>query len=373
MKTLRWITVTALAALSAVLACGADTLVYLGTYTDKGSQGIYSFRFDPATGQMTDPVLAAETPAPSFLAIDPTKKFLYAVNETGDGSVTSFAISPATGRLTQLNQVPSGGKDPCHLVVDPTGYTLIVANYTGGSVSSFPLKADGQLGQAVTFIQHHGSSVNKSRQEAAHAHEVVLSHDNRFAIVCDLGLDKLMVYRFDAKTGKLTANDPPSVSVKPGSGPRHFVFDSAGRHGYLINEMGGAVMVFDWDAANGTLRQTQTVSTLPRGFRGENTTAEIAIHPSGRFLYGSNRGDDSIVLFGIEPVAGKLRWIGRYSTGGKTPRNFAIDPAGKWLLAANQDTDGIVEFEIDQNTGALKPAKRRLHVSQPVCVLFTVR
>jgi 6-phosphogluconolactonase len=370
-KRLLW--VFGLAAAAAGLVSAAANIVYVGTYTDKGSQGIYAWRFDPATGALAEIGLVGETNDPSFLAMHPNGKFLYAVNETKDGQVTGFSIDPQTARLTHLNHVPTGGADPCHLVVDPTGHALIVANYTGGSVASFPISADGTLGNAVTFLQHHGSSVNKARQESAHAHDVALSHDNRVAIISDLGMDKLMVYRFDSQTGALTANDPPFVPMKPGSGPRHFVFDASGTHGYVINELASTVTTFDWDARRGALREIQTVSTLPAEFKGTNTAAEITIHPSGRFLYGSNRGDDSLALFLIDKPTGTLKPAGRFSTQGKTPRSFAIDPTGQWLIVANQDSNDIFEFRIDQKTGVLTPAGTRLQLSQPVCVLFAVR
>lgn len=370
-KRLRWI--LSLAVLTAGVLSAAENVVYVGTYTGKGSQGIYAGRFDPATGALSDLGLAAETTNPSFLALHPNGRYLYAVNETSAGAVTSFSIDKGTARLTELNHASTRGADPCHLVVDPTGGVLIVANYTSGSVISFPLAAEGMPGDAVTFLQHHGSSVNTARQEGAHAHNVALSLDNRFAIICDLGMDKLMVYRFDPQTGVLTANDPPFMRLKPGSGPRHFVFDASGRHGYAISELAGTITTFDWDAARGTLREIQTVSTLPADFKGANTTAEIAIHPSGRFLYGSNRGNDSLALFTIDPKTATLKPAGRFSSGGRTPRSFAIDPAGKFLLAANQDTNDVVVFRIDQKTGALAPTGRKVQVSQPVCVLFDVR
>jgi 6-phosphogluconolactonase len=367
-KRLRWVLL--LAAVAAAFLGAADNVVYVGTYTGKGSDGIYAWRFDAATGALSELGLMGATTNPSFLALHPNGKFLYAVNETSAGSVTSFAIDAQTSKLTELNHVPSGGADPCHLVVDPTGHAVIVANYTGGSVSSFPLHPDGTMGNAATFLQHHGSSVNKARQDAAHAHDVALSRDNRFAIICDLGMDKLMVYRFDPKTGALTANDPPFTRMRPGSGPRHFAFDASGKHGYAISELASTVTAFDWDASHGVLHALQTVSTLPADFKEKNTAAEIAIHPSGRFLYGSNRGHDSLAVFLIDPETGRLKPAGRFSTGGRTPRSFAIDPTGKWLLAANQDTGDIIEFRIDQKTGVLAPAGRRLQLSKPVCVLF---
>ena len=370
-KRLLWVFV--LAAAAAGLVSAAENIVYVGTYTGKGSQGIYAWRFDAATGALAELGLVGETNNPSFLAIHPNGKFLYAVNETKDGQVTSFSIDPQTGRLTELNHVPTGGADPCHLVVDPTGHALIVANYTGGSVASFPLAADGTLGKAVTFLQHQGSSVDKARQESAHAHDVALSRDNRFAIICDLGMDKLMVYRFNSHTGALTANDPPFALIKPGSGPRHFVFDVAGSHGYVISELASTITAFHWDASRGMLREIQTVSTLPADFKGTNTSAEIAVHPSGRFLYGSNRGDNSLALFLIDKATGTLKPAGHFSTGGRTPRSFAIDPTGQFLLAANQDSNDIAIFQIDQRTGALANTGRSLQLSEPVCVLFAVR
>jgi 6-phosphogluconolactonase len=351
-------------------------VVYIGTYTGKGSQGIYAWKFSADDGSMAPLGLMAETSNPSFLALQPDGEHLFAVNEDHDyeghsaGAVTSLAIDAATAKLRKLNQVSSGGADPCHLVVDPTGRFVIVANYTGGSIASFPIRSDGTLGPAATFIQHHGTSVNPARQEAAHAHDIALSNDNRYAIVCDLGMDKLMVYRFNAETGALTPNDPPFAAVKPGSGPRHFVFDARNKHGYVIDELASTVIVFDWDEAHGALQEKQTVPTLPASFHGQNTAAEIAIDPSGHFLYGSNRGHDSIAAFRIDEGDGTLKPVGRYSTEGKTPRSFAIDPTGQWLLAANQDTNTVQIFRINPKTGALAWTRRKVDVSQPVCVLF---
>jgi len=377
MKQFRWV-LALLAGLLTLLAAPAPAsapaktnyLVYVGTYTGKGSDGVYAWRFDAASGQFFNAGLMGATSNPSFLALHPNGKFLYAVNEDTKGTVTSFSLDAATAKLTKLNQVPSGGADPCHLAVDKTGHVLIVANYTSGTVSSLVLNADGSIGRSVSSLMHNGGSVNRARQDHAHAHDVVLSPDNRFVIICDLGMDKLMVYGLDAKTGALTPHDPPSAPVEPGSGPRHFVFDPTGKHGYLINELASTITVFDWDADRGALNETQTVSTLPPGFHATNTAAEIAIHPSGWFLYGSNRGDDSIAEFVIDRATAQLAPAGHFATGGRTPRNFAIDPTGQWLLAANQDTNDILVFRIDQQTGALTPSGQRLIVSQPVCVLF---
>ena len=369
MKQIRWIPLL-LSTLLTLAVAAPNYVMYVGTYTGKGSDGIYAWRFDAGTGQLTQIGLVGATANPSFLAMHPNGRFLYAVNENTKGAVSSFSIDPSSAKLTRVNQAPTGGADPCHLVVDASGHVLIVANYTSGSVSSFLLNADGSIGRTVSFLMHNGSSVNKARQEHAHAHDVVLSRDNRLAIICDLGMDKLMIYGLDAKTGALSAHDPPFAVLAPGSGPRHFAFDPGAKHGYLINEMASTITVFDWDAGRGALEEAQTVSTLPGGFHGENTAAEIAIHPSGWFLYGSNRGDNSLAEFVIDRATGRLTAGGRFSSEGRTPRNFAIDPTGRWLLAANQDSNEIVEFLIDPQTGELTPTGQRVSVSQPVCVLF---
>jgi len=351
-------------------------LVYVGTYTEKGSKGIYAYRFDPATDQLTSLGLAAESANPSFLAVDPSRRFLYAVNEISQyegrssGGVSAFAIAPGTGKLTLLNEVPSGGAGPCHLTVDKTGKYVLVANYGGGSLAVFPILKDGRLGEASAFVQHSGSSVNPQRQEGPHAHSVYVSPDNRFAICADLGLDEVLVYRFDAGKGTLAPNNPAFALVSSGAGPRHFAFHPSGKFGYVIDEMQSTVTVFSYDPASGALDVIQTVSTLPQEFKGESTAAEVAVHPSGKFLYGSNRGNDSIALFAINARKGTLTSLGHAPTLGKTPRNFAIDPTGSYLFAANQDSDIVVQFRIDPNTGFLTPIGQVLEVSSPVCVTF---
>ena len=298
------------------------------------------------------------------------------MNEIGDyhgaksGSVSSFAIDRHSGKLTALNTVASRGADPCFVTVDKSGKSVLVANYTGGSVAVLPVSADGKLGEASDFVQHLGSSVDPKRQGEPHAHSVVLSADGRFAIVNDLGLDKLMVYRFDAQKGALKPNDPPYGSIKPGSGPRHFAFHPNGRYAYSINEMGNTVTAFDWDGDLGTFHELQTVQTLPAGFTGNNTTAEIAVHPSGRFLYGSNRGHDSIVVFAIDPAKGTLTLVEDVLTGGKEPRNFAFDPTGRYLFAANQNSNTVVVFRVNPENGRLTPSGEKIDVPSPVCVTF---
>jgi 6-phosphogluconolactonase len=360
------------------LAAPADYLVYIGTYTGPTSQGIYAYRFHAATGEMTSLGLAAETRNPSWVTIHPNRRFLYAANEINDfegqlaASVSAFSIDPASGRLTLLNRVSTRGPGACHLVADRTGNTLLAANYGGGSVASFPIAADGRLGAAVSFIQHTGSSANPQRQQSPHAHSVNLSRDNRFNVVADLGLDKLLVYRLDPAHATLAPNNPPSASVAPGSGPRHFAFHPKGKYAYVINEILCTVTVFSYDAKAGTLREIQTLSTLPPGVSREAgfSTAEIEVHPSGRFLYGSNRGHNSIAVFSIDQGKGTLTQLENVPTQGRTPRNFAIDPTGAWLFAENQQSDSVVQFRIDSKTGRLTPSGRTWEAPSPVCMKF---
>ena len=351
--------------------------VYVGTYTRGTSEGIYLCRMDLSTGKLEAPALAAEAVNPSFLALHPNRRFLYAVGEMGSfagkkaGAVSAFALDPATGKLGLLNQQASGGAGPCHLAVDRTGRYVLAANYTGGSVVCLPIQQDGRLGEATSFVQHEGSSVNPRRQRGPHAHCVNLDAANRFAVSADLGLDKVLIYRFDATAGRLTPNDSPWAKVAPGAGPRHFAFHPSARFAYVINELDSTVTAFRYDAKRGVLSTLGTVSTLPEGFDGQNSTAEIDVHPSGEFLYGSNRGHDSIVIFAVDADQGTLRQVGHQSTQGKTPRNFAIDPTGRYLLAANQASDTIVVFRVDAKTGQLHPTGHSVSVPSPVCVLMT--
>lgn len=353
-----------------------EMLVYFGTYTGAKSKGIYVSRLDLKTGKLTPAELAAETKSPSFLAIHPSRRFLYAVGEVNDfggkpgGAVTGFSINPQTGQLTLLNQQTSGGAGPCHLVVDKAGKNVLVANYGGGSVEALPLREDGLLGGPSAFIQHTGSSVNPSRQKEPHAHSINLDAANRFAAAADLGLDKVLIYKFDTAKGTLVPNDPPSASVKPGSGPRHFAFHPSGRYAYVINEIVCSVTAFAYDAGRGILSEIQTISTLPGEVQRGYSTAEVQVHPSGKFLYGSNRGHDTIAVFSIDEKTGKLTRVENEPTQGKTPRNFGIDPTGQFLLAANQNSDTVVVFRIDAKTGALNPTGQTADVPAPVCVKF---
>ncbi len=347
--------------------------VYVGTYTGGPSRGIYLLEMDRETGALTEKGLAAETPSPSFLALHPSRPLLFSVNEIGtfggkkSGSVTAFAIDAKTGKLTELNSQPTGGDGPCHLVVDRTGKTVLVANYGGGSVASFPIGDDGKLGPAASFFQHAGTSIDKSRQEAPHGHSINLDPANTFAVAADLGLDQLLVYRFDPSTSKLSPNDPPFAKTPAGGGPRHFAFHPDGKHAFVILEMTSQIIPLGYDGEKGTFTLGEPVSTIPGEVPG-NSTAEVRVHPSGKFVYVSNRGHNSIAMFAIDPKTGGVKPIGHQSTGGKTPRNFGIDPSGKFLLAANQDSGTVVVFRIDPETGLLKPTGHSAKVPMPVCV-----
>ena len=354
--------------------------VYTGTYTSQKSEGIYVHRFDAETGQFTSMGLAAKVANPSFIATDPHHRFLYAVTEMGEepgadsyeknGYVNSFSINPQTGSLTLINQVDAGGSGSCHLVIDSTGMLLFVANYGSGSVASFAINPDGAIGKRTDFDQHAGSSVDPLRQEGPHAHAVVLSPENRFLFVPDLGTDQIRIYRVDPTKGTLAPNNPPFASVKEGLGPRHFAFGRGAKFAYLVCEMGSSVAVFSYDPLQGSLTPVQTIYNLPSDFEEEDNSAEIEVDQSGRFLYASNRGHDSITVFAIDPHQGTLTKVQVVSTQGKTPRNFAIDPTGKYLVAANQDSNQMVVFAVDQKDGQLKPTGHVVDTPCPVSILF---
>jgi 6-phosphogluconolactonase len=350
--------------------------VYIGTYTGAKSQGIYTALFDTRSGALSAPELAVETKSPAFLALHPKQPVLYAVGEASsigpkrEGALNAFAIEPQTGKLRLLNQQPSGGFGPCHLSVDSTGRCVLVANYGSGSVAALLIGPDGSLVGPGQRIQHEGSSINPRRQEGPHAHFITPDPKNKFALCCDLGLDKVLVYRMNSGDCSLAANDPPWAMVKPGAGPRHLAFNPSGKVAYVINEMDSSMTVFGYDAKRGTLSEVQSLSTLPGEFTGESTCAEVQIHPSGKFVYGSNRGHDSIAIFGVDPKTGMLQVIGYESTRGKTPRHFAIHPAGKWLLAENQDSDSVVVFALDPKTGKLTATGQSVEVGAPVCLVF---
>jgi 6-phosphogluconolactonase len=348
----------------------APLFAYIGTYTKGKSKGIYVYRVDSATGKLTNGTLAAETSNPSFLAVHPSQKYLYAANENNNGMVSAFAIDSATGQLKLLNSVSAKGSGPCHVSVDKTGKMVFAANYNDGTAAAFPVKADGSLGEAVWNIKNSGSSVDRERQTGPHAHSANLSPDNRFMLLADLGLDEVLVFKLDAAKGSVTPNDPPFGKVAPGSGPRHLVFSSNGKFAYVINEMLATITAFRWDAAHGRLDEIQTLSTMQAGYKGAKSTAEIAVHPNGKFLYGSNRGNDTIALFNMDATKGTLSFVDTFPSGGKTPRSFAIDPSGAYLFAAHQNSDNIASFRIDAKTGRLTPTGDSVEVGAPVCVVF---
>ena len=352
--------------------------VYFGTYTGAKSKGIYVAQFDSTTGKLSQPELAAETRNPSFLAVHPNERFLYAVGEVNDtqglraGAVNAFAIESSSGKLTPLNQQTSGGTGPCHISVDATGKCALVANYGSGSVATLPIRPDGSLGVAASVIQHTGASVNPKRQAGPHAHFITPSPDNRFALACDLGLDKVLIYQLDAAKAKLTTNTPPFAVVAPGSGPRHLAFSPDGKFIYVINEMKLSITVFAYDSKTGTMSERQTVSTLPPGFPSDekDSCAEILVHPNGKFVYGSNRGPHNIAVYAIHSKTGELTLVQHEGTQGAVPRHFAIDPTGQWLLAENQNSDTVVVFAIHTATGKLQPTGQMISVGSPVCAVF---
>lgn len=368
-------TACSLLALLPGLAPAREFLVFFGTYTGPKSKGIYVSRFDSATGKLDAPQLAAEMKSPSFLAVHPNGRFLYAVGETttvGDtrqGGVTAFEIEPG-GKLKALNTQPSGGSGPCHLALDAAGRRLLTANYGNGSVGALPVRADGTLDAPVCTVQHVGSSVNQQRQAGPHAHCANLSPDGRFALVCDLGLDKVMVYRVGAGDRALTANNPAFAPLAPGSGPRHLAFSRKGKFVYVVNEMASSVTTFSWNAKRGAMCEVQTVSTLPEKFDGTSSCAEIAVHPSGKFVYASNRGHDSIAVFAADQKTGHLSLVALTRTQGSTPRHFALDPTGGWLLAENQSSNSVVVFRVNAKNGRLEATSTTVEVPAPVCAVF---
>jgi 6-phosphogluconolactonase len=349
--------------------------VYVGTYTGKASKGIYRFEMDLADGKLSNRELVAETTNPTFLDVAPNRRFLCAVSEVEEfkdkktGAVSSYALDAKTGALTFINQQPTGGGGPCHVIFDKEGTHVLAANYVGGSTCVLPISDDGKLGEATAFVQHKGSSVNKERQEGPHAHYAGLDAANRFAFVCDLGLDKVLIFKYDAKKGTLTENDPPSVSLKDGAGPRHLAFHPNGKLAYVNNELDMTVTAVSYDAEKGAMKVLQTLSTLPKDAKGEgHSTAEVEVHPSGKFAYVSNRGHNSIAVFAIDEKTGELTAAGHQAKGIKTPRNFAIDPTGTSMIVANQDSDSLVVFRIDPKTGELTAVGNPVEVGAPVCV-----
>lgn len=356
--------------------------VYVGSHnkatadTPGTDEGIYVYRLDAETGALAPLHAVGGVVNPSFLAVHPSRRFLYSVGEaagpdgTPTGAVSAFALDPATGSMTFLNRESSGGGGPCHLSVDATGRLLVVANYGTGSVTALPIGADGRLGPPGATIQHRGSSVDPRRQTGPHAHSIAPDPANRFALAADLGLDQVLVYRLDPASGTMAPADPPAASLRPGSGPRHLDYHPSGRWVYVINELDSTMTAGAYDAARGTLTEIQSLSTLPDDWSGTNYCADVHVHPSGRFVYGSNRGHDSLAIFAVDAGSGRLSPIGHEPTRGAWPRNFGIDPSGRLLLAANQNSDNIVAFRIDEASGEIVATGEMTRVPRPVCVKF---
>jgi 6-phosphogluconolactonase len=364
--------------ISGAAICAAESeeyWMYVGTYTSGGSRGIYPFRFRVAGGELFPAGEATRISNPSFLALHPNNRYLYSVSEVSsfqgkNGAIAAFLIDDKTGALTFLNTVSSEGGDPSHLAVDKTGKWLATANYKTGSVSVFPVAGDGKLGRSASSMQHSGSGKDAARQEGPHAHSVNFSPDNRFLLVSDLGLDRIMIYRFDSAKGTLAPNDPPFATLAPGAGPRHLSFHPNGRFVYQVNELNSTLTVFAFDRDAGSLRTIETVPTLPKEYSGANSAAEVAVHPDGSFLYASNRGHDSIAVFAIKDEGARVEPVEHVLTQGRTPRHFALDPTGNFLFAANQHSGIIVGFRIDRKTGKLVPTGNALRAINPACILF---
>ncbi len=344
--------------------------LYIGAYTGEKNKGITVSQFDLGSGAITEMTLAAESRNPSFLELHPTGKWLYAICEVANfegqraGALCAYSIDRATGKLTLLNQVSTKGSGPCHVNLDHTGKVAMIANYGSGSVASYRIEADGKVSQAVSFIQHEGKGPNPKRQEGPHGHSINPTPDNRFAVACDLGLDEVRIYALNTATAEMTFHK--AAKLAPGSGPRHFAWHPSGKYGYAVNELASTVTAFSYAA--GDLKETQTISTLPEGFKGENWPAEIRVHPTGKWVYASNRGEDTIAAFRVEAKTGKLTRMENTPTQGKNPRNFHIEASGRWMVAANQSTNNVIVFEIDQKTGALKTTGKGMTVGQPVCL-----
>jgi len=353
-------------------AAGKQVLLFIGAYTSDKNKGITTARLDLASGELSEMKLGAETPNPTFLELHPSGKYLYAINEIANyegqraGSICAYSISRGRGELTLLNRLTTTGPGPCHVGLDRSGKMAMIANYGGGSVASYAIEGDGKLRGPVSFFQHEGSGPNQRRQAGPHAHSFNAAPGNKFAVACDLGTDEVRIYAIDPNTGTLKPHG--AAKAAPGSGPRHFAFHPNGRYGYAVNELASTVTVYTWDAKAGSLSDVQSISTLPEDFKGQTTTAEVRVHPTGRFLYASNRGHDSIAVFSVDPNSGRLSAVERVSVQGRTPRNFHIEASGRWLIAANQQTDNLIVFEIDLATGRLRTTGKGMTVGAPVCL-----
>lgn len=373
MRTVRALALSlSISVMAPSLAFSAEIPFYVGTYTKKeGSKGIYQYHMDTATGAVSGGALAVEAKNPTFLALHPNGQVLYAANESDGGAVSAFAIE-ADGKLRLLSQESTKGSGACHVWVDGLGKNALAANYGSGSFAVLPIGADGAVKPASAFVQNTGSSVNPQRQKEPHAHSIYTDAKSAFAYACDLGTDKVMIWRFDPEKGTLTSAEPGFASVAPGSGPRHLALHPAG-YMYVINELSNMMTVFKVQDGGAKLEEVQTIGTLSEGFSGNSTTAEVFVHPNGKFLYGSNRGHDSIVVYAIDENSGRLSVVEHVSTQGKGPRYFTLDPDGKFLIAANQETNNVVVFRVDSASGKLTPTGHSFELGAPVAIQFVPR
>ena len=350
--------------------------VYIGTYTGPGkAEGIYVYRLDSSSGELSHAHTVTGMDNPTFVALHPRQPLLFAVSEEGSGdartggNVVSYTVDQTTGALTELNRQRTGGIGACHVSVDATERFVLVANYSSGHVTVLPIHEDGRLGEATDVVQHVGQGAGE-RQKGPHAHFITQDPGGNYVLACDLGLDRVMVYRLDVTTGKLTPNELPYAQLSSGAGPRHLAFHPSDRYVYVINELDSTMSAFAYDAARGALQVLQTVSTLPDDFTGDNTCAQIVMASSGKFVYGSNRGHHSIAIFAIDEETGRLTVVGHESSQGETPRNFNLDPTGRFLLAANQDTNSVVTFRVNAATGKLDATGHVAEIPAPVCIVF---
>jgi 6-phosphogluconolactonase len=347
-----------------------DMYVYFGSHSAGPGKGFSLSHFNVESGALTKPEFLIEAKEPAYFVIHRDSKHLYACNSGSPGELSAYAIDSATGQLKLLNQKPAGGSDPSYISIDKTGRYALAANYSGGNICVYEIQPDGSFGARTAFVQQTGKSVDLQRQTHAYAHSIIVDPSNRFVLVADLGVDKIFIYKFNEKDGSLSPNDTPFVTVKPGSGPRHVKFHPNGKWVYLINEMNSSINSYMWDGSKGTLKEFQNISTLPKDFTGANTCAELEVHPNGKFLYGSNRGHNSIAVFSINQTTGQLTLIQHIATGGNTPRNFAFDPTEKWIICTNQKSNNAVVFGVDGATGYLTQIGEPVEIPAPFCERF---
>jgi 6-phosphogluconolactonase len=353
-----------------------ESFIYFGTQGVGQGKGISVARFNALTGEITKPELSVETPAPAFFIFHPNRRTVYACNSNNfscgwfSETVSAFSLNPHNGRMTLINQQQSGGRDPNYLCFDESARHILVANYKGGNVSAIEINSDGSLGRLTSLYQHEGSSIHTERQTQPYAHCVKLDIENKFALVADLGVDKIFVYRYDNQDGTLQPNDTPYKSVEPGSGPRHLVFRPDNKFVYATNELAHSVSVFSWDGINGILNEIQTVEMLSEGIDGDNLAGDIIVYPDGKFLFAANRGQNRVLMYSIDEITGKIVLIDNVSTFGKKPRNIAVDPTRQWLIVTNQASDNVMVYRIDAMSGRLIPNEKPVEVPNPLCVVF---